>query len=261
VRKIFNICERPTNPHLSSQYNTTKSYETDPQFPSRLRNSGLPSTWRFIQHLVEDYSERGLTKPSDRTVAISGLMARIGKALDCRVTYGIIECYMHRTLLWRRSSGQTTGMINYSPEHRVPSWSWMAYEGAIKFPPVQYNDLNMTQTLRISDRSLSAEICRVVDPDMRFVAVTSATLLYDLQNSNGEKRGWLRLDHECEETVSSARLHAAVLARQDSYTTDGLNRLVMFIRPRASQEGYERVGMGRLHRLCELDELGKHEIF
>ncbi|KFY81334.1 hypothetical protein V498_08715 [Pseudogymnoascus sp. VKM F-4517 (FW-2822)] len=50
-----------------------KHFRLDPEFPRLLYRSGLAETWYFIQSLLEDYSKRGISKPEDRAVAISGL--------------------------------------------------------------------------------------------------------------------------------------------------------------------------------------------
>ncbi|KAI1316132.1 heterokaryon incompatibility protein-domain-containing protein [Xylariaceae sp. FL0255] len=243
------------NIFIKSQYKTTKYYVIDPQFPDRLRSSGMIATWEFLQSLIEDYSRRGITKPSDRAVAISGLMRRISEALPDPVYYGVIEWYKHRGLLWQRRSGQETELIDYSPQPRVPSWSWMAYEGAIKFPPTRYGELDVIRTLDIDTQSVRTTVWKVVSLDL--VAEGNENLLYDLRNSNGEKRGSLRFDREHGVTVVP---HAAVLAKYRSHSEDRLDYLVVFVTPRASHTGYERVGMGGLHRLCALEEVGICEI-
>jgi hypothetical protein len=57
----------------------------------------------FIHFLSKEYSKRGLTNKTDRCVAISGLEARIARAIGCQSKYGIFWQYLHRNLLWQRS--------------------------------------------------------------------------------------------------------------------------------------------------------------
>jgi hypothetical protein len=45
----------------------------DPIFPERLLEAGYERTVDFMNSLFEDYSKRGLTHPTDRAIAISGL--------------------------------------------------------------------------------------------------------------------------------------------------------------------------------------------
>ncbi|PVH68168.1 HET-domain-containing protein, partial [Cadophora sp. DSE1049] len=82
---------------------TSKYFKLDPKFPNLLLRSGFAETIRFLQSLLADYSNRELSKDTDRAVALSGLAVRIARALDCQECYGIFDLYLHRTLLWRRS--------------------------------------------------------------------------------------------------------------------------------------------------------------
>ena len=60
----------------------------DPHFPERLVQSGDQRTIEFIHSLFEQYSKRGLTKKTDRCVAISALEARIARARRRRCARG-----------------------------------------------------------------------------------------------------------------------------------------------------------------------------
>ncbi|CAI6096506.1 unnamed protein product [Clonostachys chloroleuca] len=102
----------------------------DPKFPYHLQHSGVRSTIHFLQSLLEDYSKRGLSSPTNRAVALSGLAARIATALQCKDAYGYsaFGFYLHRSLLWQRTDLQKK-RIQYGTGKEVPSWSWMAYEG------------------------------------------------------------------------------------------------------------------------------------
>jgi hypothetical protein len=57
-------------------------FTLDPNFPSRLLRSGHNATINFVSFLFEEYSNRNLTFPTDRCVAISGLEKRIADALE-----------------------------------------------------------------------------------------------------------------------------------------------------------------------------------
>ncbi|RTE69011.1 hypothetical protein BHE90_016608, partial [Fusarium euwallaceae] len=110
-----------------------KRFKLDPQFPLLLQRSGIGPTIHFLQSLLEDYSNRGLSIPTDRAVALAGLEARIATALQCRsYGYGAFDFCLHRNLLWQRTDPQKE-RIQYETGKEVPSWSWMAYEGGIRF--------------------------------------------------------------------------------------------------------------------------------
>ncbi|KAH8727377.1 heterokaryon incompatibility protein-domain-containing protein, partial [Phaeosphaeriaceae sp. PMI808] len=103
----------------------------DSNFPARLLGSGSRRTVEFISFLFEDYSKRLLTEGTDRAVAISGLQDRIAGALNCETRYGVFQRYLHRNLLWHACDNRLE-RIEY-PKPEVPSWSWMAYTGGVKF--------------------------------------------------------------------------------------------------------------------------------
>jgi len=91
----------------------------------------------FINSLFEDYSKRDLTHPTDRAIAISGLQTRIAQTLDCQGSYGILESFLWRNLLWQRCGEKKMERIGYG-DLKVPSWSWTAYLGGIKFIGVSF---------------------------------------------------------------------------------------------------------------------------
>ncbi|KAF4989251.1 hypothetical protein FDECE_14777, partial [Fusarium decemcellulare] len=104
----------------------------DPYFPSRLKKAGYYRSLEFIQFLFGEYSQCGLTYKSDREMAISSLLERMGHELDTSVRYGIIRCFLGSLLLWKRTAKEMTPPIDFG-QRMVPSWSWMAYDGNIEF--------------------------------------------------------------------------------------------------------------------------------
>jgi hypothetical protein len=73
----------------------------------------------FIRFLFEDYSKRELTYKTDRPIAIMGLQNHIARAIGCKASYGIVQRYLHRNLLWQASDVKLE-KIKY--ESYVPSW-------------------------------------------------------------------------------------------------------------------------------------------
>ncbi|KAI3570894.1 heterokaryon incompatibility protein-domain-containing protein [Fusarium oxysporum f. sp. albedinis] len=122
-------CEQFTklDPPFGKQY-----FILDPNFPNRLGQSGYQRTLDFVRFLFKKYSTSGLTFESDRDVAIYSLIERMRHALRTEVRYGIVRCFLGSLLLWKCTSEGKTALINYG-DRRVPSWSWMAYPGAIDF--------------------------------------------------------------------------------------------------------------------------------
>ncbi|KAK3324915.1 heterokaryon incompatibility protein-domain-containing protein [Apodospora peruviana] len=122
------LCEQLTklNPPFGKQY-----FFLDPDFPSRLNNSGYMCTVDFVQFLFRKYSTSGLSYATDRDVAIYSLVDRMAQVLNTEVRYGIFRCFLGSLLLWKRDENKTSP-ISYS-NRPVPSWSWMAYPGGIDF--------------------------------------------------------------------------------------------------------------------------------
>jgi hypothetical protein len=113
--------------------------------------SGYGETLRFLEHLLTDYSERRLTKSTDRAVALSGLTDRIKRALSCNEYYGIFDIYLHRNLLWRRQQCDIPmTRIDYSSK-KVPTWSWIAYNGGIKFIDDSWGSLDVYENLKFAE--------------------------------------------------------------------------------------------------------------
>ncbi len=162
-------------------------------FPLSLYSSGRIATWSFLQSFLEDYSTRGLSKASDRAVAISGLAARIQRVLRCEEHYGIFDLFLHRSLIWRRRDGQIMKRIEYGG--KVPSWSWMAYEGGIQFTEDKFSDLDLFVDLRF-DQS-GALIAKAWEfKDCHVKRQTQDGTHPQILDSNEVKRGWIVYDVE-----------------------------------------------------------------
>ncbi|KAI0432395.1 heterokaryon incompatibility protein-domain-containing protein [Xylaria sp. FL1042] len=114
----------------------------DPKFPKVVTDSPKGGQIRLYEHLYKQYSRLQFTKIYDRPLAIAGLEQRLIRAFDTQGGYGIFARYFGRSLLWQRDvvfapQGIIPIQFPKSQKYKVPSWSWMAYEGAITFmdPP------------------------------------------------------------------------------------------------------------------------------
>jgi hypothetical protein len=92
----------------SREPHSLKHFKLDPSFPTLLHESGFKATLSFLEDLLKDYSARGLSKRTDRAIALSGLAARIARAVGREEKYGIFDLYLHRNLLWQRHDLQST---------------------------------------------------------------------------------------------------------------------------------------------------------
>ncbi|KAL5365272.1 hypothetical protein BJX96DRAFT_8915 [Aspergillus floccosus] len=129
----------------------------DSHFPSFIM--GHPKIIRYLhaRRLIELYSDREFTVPTDRSVAMFGLEKRLAKALETESRYGIFEGFLHRSLLWERAGDTRMRRITYPPYRKVPSWSWMAWEGKIFHMAISVGAVGWSSAIcgNISPESLS----------------------------------------------------------------------------------------------------------
>ncbi|KAJ0106947.1 hypothetical protein J7T55_011042 [Diaporthe amygdali] len=101
-----------------------------------------------LNNLYEQYSTLSFTFVEDRHVAILGVERRLLQSLGTTGAYGVLEAYLHRTLLWQRAKGQDR-MRRLSDRlgRKVPTWSWMAYDGTISYMRVPYGEVTWNDEL------------------------------------------------------------------------------------------------------------------
>jgi hypothetical protein len=213
----------------------------DPDFPKRLLRSGHQRTMEFIHFLFEDYSKRDLTKKTDRAVAISGLEARIARALRCQSRYGIFQQYLHRNLLWQMSDNKMERIMYKN--RNVPSWSWMAYNGGIQFMDIPFGTVDWIDNLRFDEECKHALITNVgefrdctMEPDGKYYAIL---------DFSRTKRGWIQYDVKEDEDLFKER--CIVAGKKSSKYWDRLGvkeYYILVVRPTSVDGEYKRVGVG-----------------
>ncbi|KAH7084557.1 heterokaryon incompatibility protein-domain-containing protein [Paraphoma chrysanthemicola] len=93
-----------------------------------LRNEHFYALWANI---VQIYSRGGLTRTSDKLIAISGIAARVQTLLQDVYLAGLWKKSLPRQLLWKVSPGcEITGL---PLESRAPSWSWASLDAPVDF--------------------------------------------------------------------------------------------------------------------------------
>ncbi|KAH8726729.1 heterokaryon incompatibility protein-domain-containing protein [Phaeosphaeriaceae sp. PMI808] len=227
-------CENLTRleSHLRGKY-----FMLDSNFPSRLLKSGKRRTLNYISFLFQDYSERNLTVPTDKFVAISGLVNRIAGALECQSRYGIFQKYLHRNLLWQASDDK---MKEIAYDHHVPSWSWMAYSGGIQFMDIPLGDVDWFDHLRFDeececDHAIISNLWTFQNCTMELNKAQYAVL-----DSDGTHRGWIQYDIEGGKDLRKE--HCVVVGRRSN---DGIKEYyVLVVRPTSVNGEYRRVGAG-----------------
>jgi hypothetical protein len=217
-------------------------FTLDPSFPDRLLRSGNRRTLNCIKYLFQEYSKRNITVPSDRCVAISGLVDRIAGALNCRSAYGAFQKYLHRNLLWQASDGKMEEIVY---DHHVPSWSWMGYSGSIQFLDFSVGEVDWVDHLCIDTTCKYALIGDLGD-FRNCTMETDGDRLDILSVFDGSNKGWIRYDVENGNDLCNEKCF--VIGRADK------NYYILVIRPSGADGEYRRVGVGLVRSDCIVKE-------
>ncbi|KAE9366929.1 HET-domain-containing protein [Stipitochalara longipes BDJ] len=109
---------------------------TPPGHLTLLRPFEAEDDLRSLWHrLVEEYSERRLSDPRDKLVALEGLVERFSVTAADMCVAGLWKRHLLDDLLWRPYPG---GSYSRSAVYRSPSWSWASIDG-----PVWYHERNV----------------------------------------------------------------------------------------------------------------------
>jgi hypothetical protein len=209
-----------------------------------MQQSGFRATLVFLQSLLEDYSKRSLSEPTDRAVALFGLAARIASALDCKENYGIFDLYLHRNLLWQRSDLQNMIQRIEYKSRNVPSWSWMAYTRGIEFINVNLSQLDVINNLRFDKRDKQALITNVWEfQDCHLKEkkkAESQAARREILDSCETERGWIMYNVEGGEDLLSERSVVVGRMNREYY--------MLIVRQTAVESEYKRVGTGMVQQ-------------
>ncbi|KAG9228280.1 hypothetical protein BJ875DRAFT_490028 [Amylocarpus encephaloides] len=125
---------------LTKTKNSKASLLGDANFPYSIPNYVKGKKIVLYQDLYERYSKLALSFNTDRPVAIRGLEKRLTRALGSQGRFGVLDIYLRRGLLWQRDEA-TLERIDFSgntEQEPIPSWSWMAYAGGIRYMNVPF---------------------------------------------------------------------------------------------------------------------------
>jgi hypothetical protein len=222
-----------------------KDFVSDPHFPDRLLQRGSLNAWEFIRDLLEDYTKRDLTEKRDRRFAISGLEERIASVLGCDSKYGIFQQYIHRNLLWQ-SFDNKLERIAY--DYHVPSWSWMAYSGGIRFMEILWNEVDwiIDDHLRFDkeheyDHAVIASL-----GEIKHCTMERDGKKYDVFCRERKKRGWIQYD--VEDGKGLYRGHCVVIGKKRKDDID--EYYILLVGPTGVDDEYRRIGVGQIQSSC-----------
>ena len=204
------------------------------------------------------YMKLNLTQATDRAIAFSGLEKRLADALYTKVRYGIIEKFLHRSLLWQR--GGEAQLKRTVPEDRskrkVPSWSWMAYEGAIDFMDIASEQVDWSQAVQFPSEDMlecyvtDIKDCTIERKDEVFVVFDTGNggeIATSKDSDDNKEKGWLRFDVD---SFDIRTLRCVVVGRDTTWNHSSEEFrgecYVIVVKPRHGGK-YSRVGVGSLH--------------
>ena len=196
--------------------------------------------------LYVDSCRLEFSRDTDKPFAISGLEQRLTRQLSDVSGAGIFGQHKGRLLLWRRSKTEEQlkrikfEMSSLKP-HKPPSWSFMAYKGAIEYIKVpgkivNWADLNLRLTGTAETSWLYA------DQPLIFYA---SALSFDIDVATDRKHE-ITFDDPNENTDG----HRCVVL---GTTTNGESYYILVVRPRqreasarceSGRKSYERAGAG-----------------
>jgi hypothetical protein len=212
----------------------------DPIFPKRLLKAGYKRTLDFINSLFEDYSKRDLSHPTDRAIAISGLQTRVARTLNSQGNYGTLEIFLGRNLLWQRCSEKKMERIIYK-DSKVPSWSWTAYLGGIKFISVSFDPeeaICWHKDLRFDDKQKDTLIGSL--GKFWNCTIEQKNSQHAILDSQGTERGWLQFDVKDSTNMD---LHRCVVIGRTGRESE-IKYYILVVQLTRSKREYERVGVG-----------------
>ncbi|KAL2689170.1 hypothetical protein Neosp_003222 [[Neocosmospora] mangrovei] len=147
---------QPLCPVADPRYSRKASFLGDANFPHSAEKYVKGLKIEFFQDLYVRYSKLALSFASDRPVAIRGLENRLLSTFKTTGGYGLIERYLHRSLLWKRG-GETLRRIAPTRGGAVPSWSWMAYDGAIDYLSAPGGKVSWSSNIKSSSSQAASE--------------------------------------------------------------------------------------------------------
>jgi hypothetical protein len=246
----------------------------DPRFPDKaMRNTSRALKIEYFQGLYKQYSRLDFTRYEDRPIAIAGLEKRLRNAFATHGGFGIFDDgdrsqldngLFHRSLLWKRSEEDVhedehrgQGAVShwlepivFPPERdmHVPTWSWMAYKGAIDYmdPPYGTADWETTEITPPWTQGQKAPTDLV--PLGRQVALQAVVrdfnvagsragevkLVYDRERtkgSNGQRAQCVVVAKSKERKAENSKSHFVLLVTETQFSTAGT-------------KVYERAGVG-----------------
>jgi len=234
---------------LTRMKNRKASFLGDSNFPHSVDAYVKGMKIQLFQDLYERYSNLALSFTADRPIAIKGLEKRLIRTFGTTGGYGIYDLYLHRCLLWQRSEHPLKRIVS-SHGKRIPSWSWMAYDGGIKYMDVPFGEVSWTKEITSpfakSRLDISGRCCEneneVVVPEVKAPA-------WDIVDMELQSRQ-VFLDNPTR--TLDGPYKCAIIGESSLHATDErqTHYVLIISRPRGVGDAgvWERIGVGYMER-------------
>ncbi|KAL1609182.1 hypothetical protein SLS59_001546 [Nothophoma quercina] len=146
---------------LTKLANPKSMFLSDPNFPSSMEKHYKGMRILFFQNVYETYAQLQFTYERDRAVGMAGIETRLARVYKARAKFGILDhsqepSYLRRSLLWQNvDNGAPLELIDYPKDTVVPTWSWMAVMGPIKYVDIAFDTVEWSNDLQSYSGSAS----------------------------------------------------------------------------------------------------------
>jgi hypothetical protein len=259
----------------------------DPRFPDKaMRNTSRALKIEYFQGLYKQYSRLDFTRHEDRPIAIAGLERRLRDAFSTKGGFGIFDDgdhsqldngFFHRSLLWKRSEEEITEDTHRGKESvtdwlepivfpkerdmHVPTWSWMAYKGAIDYMDPPYGTADWETKEIIPPWTQGQKEPTDAVPLGRQIALKAIVRDFNVAGSRPDE---VKLVYDRERTTASdgRRAQCVVVAKSKERKEEKFKScfVLLVTETQTAEDGtkvYKRAGVGvMLERFISLDNEG-----
>lgn len=133
---------------------STKTINASKARIDRFQNN--PDGFKYWRSILEAYSKKLLTNPTDRLPALSGLASEIHKVTNAEYLAGIWREDIFKGLAWHIPSyaWENPSPVSPSQEYIAPSWSWAAAKHEFIFSPT-YRCVSILEAMEIVQAQVS----------------------------------------------------------------------------------------------------------
>lgn len=170
---------------------------------------------------MSEYTKRGLTKPSDKLPAISGLARQVPAIFNTKYCAGLWESGVRHDLDWV-VSGPSEPLDTY----RAPSWSWAAVDS-----PVSFTDERSLHKKTPIFEVENIDVELLGEDEYGQVKSASLTLHSHLLSLNSTQRAFKFRDRDEDETGATLEGLTRGIQQSELEVTDKAGKVVGWFMP------------------------------